>query len=142
MKIRKMVLADLPSILSLAEQLGYECSYESLVERFKEFDDDITSALLVGEISNVVVAFLQIQQNLTLMTGKRAELNALVIDKPLRGKGYGKQMMSAAEDWAKAKGLPKLRLGSRSSRTDTHEFYKSYGFTIEKTWFIFGKTVT
>ena len=57
------------------------------------------------------------------------------------GKGFGKKMMAAAEEWARSKELPKLRLGSRTSRTDTHEFYKKYGFTVEKTWFVFSKSV-
>ncbi len=141
MKIRKMALADLPSIVPLADQLGYKCSHESLIERFSQFDQK-GSALFIGEISNTVMAFMQIQENLTLMSGKRAELNAVVIDKQFRGKGYGKQMMKMAEEWVKGRGLPKLRLGSRSSRAETHEFYKKYGFTVEKTWVVFSKFVT
>lgn len=135
-----MALSDLPSIVPLAEQLGYKCSHESLIERFNQFDQE-GSALFIGEVSHAVMAFMQVQENLTLMSGKLAELNAVVVDEQFRGKGYGKQMMKMAEEWVKARGLPKLRLGSRSSRTESHEFYKKYGFTVEKTWFVFSKTV-
>ena len=135
-----MVMTDLPAIISLADQLGYKCSHENLIERFKEFNQE-NSALFVGEISNTVMAFMQIQENLTLMSGKRAEINAVVIDEQFRGKGYGKRMMETAEEWVIERGLPKLRLGSRTSRTDTHEFYKKCGFGVEKTWFVFSKSV-
>lgn len=141
MNIRKMVFSDLPQVLPLAEQLGYSCSLPELNERFINLSNDLKTGLYVGETQDQIIAFMQIQETSTLMTGRRAELNAIVVDKGFRGKGAGREMMVFAEKWVKAKGLPKLRLGSKTSRTDTHEFYKRIGFTIEKSWYVFGKSV-
>ena len=139
MNIRKMTADDLPAIVPLATQLGYECSYEQLVDRFSMRLHDETNALFVGEDSVLIVAFMQVHETWTLMTGRRAEINAIVVDEKMRGKGYGREMMDVAENWARNRSLPKLRLGSRTSRSATHEFYKKYGFSVEKTWFIFSK---
>lgn len=136
-----MLPADLPAIVPLAEQLGYRNTLDTIIERFQFLGENECTALFVGEIADRIVAFMQVHETTTLMTGQRAELNAVVIEESLRGKGYGKQMIYAAEDWAKQRGLPKLRLGSQTSRTDAHEFYKKFGFNIEKTWFVFSKSL-
>ncbi len=141
MNIRKMTRKDLSFLPPLAEQLGYKCSLEEVFSRFELLAEDDGVGLFIGEIEGSIIAFMQIHQNSTLLTGQRAELDAVVIDEHFRGQGFGKKMMAAAEDWARSKELPKLRLGSKTSRTDTHEFYKQYGFTVEKTWFVFSKPV-
>lgn len=124
MKIRRMLASDLPQVLPLAEQLGYKCLLPELKERFDLLTDDTAVGLFVGEFNDHIFAFMQVHETSTLMTGKRAELNAIVVDEKHRGQGAGKKMMEAAEDWVRSRSLPKLRLGSRTSRTDTHEFYK------------------
>lgn len=141
MNIRKMTADDMEAIVPLASQLGYKSTCEELNSRFSSLQNQEDLALFVGEVQGSIIAFMQIQETSTLMTGKRAELNAIVVDEQMRGKGFGKLMMTAAEDWVRSRGLPKLRLGSRTTRTDTHSFYKKYGFSIEKTWFIFSKSI-
>jgi ribosomal protein S18 acetylase RimI-like enzyme len=142
MIIRLMRLADLPQIIPLANQLGYICTLEELTTRFTQLSTDKNYGLFVAESENgAVIAFAQSQEEMTLMTGRRAELNAIVVDETLRGTGVGKKMIIAAEEWARSRGIEKLRLGSRTSRTDSHEFYKKIGFAIDKTWFVFSKDV-
>jgi ribosomal protein S18 acetylase RimI-like enzyme len=84
---------------------------------------------------------MQVHEVNTLLAGRRAELNSIVIDHASRGKGFGRQMMIVAENWVRDRGLPKVRLGSRTSRTEAHQFYTKHGFSIEKEWFIFSKSV-
>lgn len=142
MKIRHMKPSDLPQVVPLAAQLGYPTTLPQLEERFNLLSVDETSALFVAESDeNQIVAFAHAQESVTLMTGRRAELHALVVNQSVRGKGIGKEIIRAVEGWGQSRGLNTLRLGSRTSRTDTHEFYKKIGFSVEKTWFVFSKRI-
>lgn len=73
------------------------------------------------------------------MSDPRAELNAIVVDQSARGTGIGRALIKAAEEWARSRNLTNLRLGARTTRTETHEFYKKTGFSINKTWLVFQK---
>lgn len=138
-----MAASDLQAVVPLAAQLGYKSSLEELESRFLYLAGDESTGLFVGvSEENLVIAFMQLQESSSLMTGPRAELNAIVVDQSVRGRGLGKQMMKVAEDWVRLRRLPKVRLGSRTSRKDTHEFYKKSGFTVEKEWFVFSKPVS
>lgn len=141
MTIRRMAYTDLPEVIPLAGQLGYPSSLEQLTERFERLSADMAHALLVADLDGSVVAFAHVHETSTLMSNRRAELNAIVVDETKRGMGIGKKLMLAIEEWVKSRGLEKLRLGSRTSRTDTHEFYKKIGFSVDKTWFVFAKTI-
>lgn len=137
-----MTIADIPGVIPLIEQLGYPCSHESLTARFEEFEarkDKDSTVLLIGDVSGSIVAFMQLGRIATLVSKKRAEIQALVVDERHRGQGVGRKMILAAEDWSRHNQLENLRLGSRSTRTDAHRFYEKSGFSIEKTWLVFTK---
>jgi GNAT superfamily N-acetyltransferase len=137
-----MQKSDLPQIIPLATQLGYPSNLAQLTERFGPLSSDEKNILLVAENEDgEIVAFAHAHETATLMTGRRAELNAIVVDESSRGAGIGKSLMAGAEKWVRSRGLDKLRLGTRSSRTDTHEFYKKIGFSIDKEWLVFSKKV-
>jgi len=141
MKIRRMLRSDLSSLVPLASQLGYPSSEHELLNRFEELEADDKTAMLVGAQKGKIIAFAHVHESTTLMTGRRAELNAIVVDKSVRGLGFGKLLMLAVEEWTRSRGIEKLRLGSRTTRTETHEFYKKIGFEIDKTWFVFAKQI-
>ena len=45
-----------------------------------------------------------------------------------RGTGIGRKLMTAAEDWLKDRGCPKLQLMVRETNTATLGFYDSIGY--------------
>jgi GNAT superfamily N-acetyltransferase len=132
---------DLSAVLTLAAQLGHPSILFDLESRFRILQNDTTSGLFVGVIENEVMAFMQLSHATTLMSGARAELNALVVLDTYRSRGYGRHMLEYAFGWARERGLPKIRLGSRTQRTEAHRFYERAGFTVEKSWLVFSKPV-
>jgi len=55
-----------------------------------------------------------------------------------QNKGFGRQLIEAAEDWLKERGAPKSMLMLRHSNTKVLEFYKKLGYSVEET-FVLGK---
>ncbi len=45
-----------------------------------------------------------------------------------RGKGYGREIMNAAEDWLRQRGIEKLMLLVRSDNTKVQAFYESLDY--------------
>jgi ribosomal protein S18 acetylase RimI-like enzyme len=60
--------------------------------------------------------------------GHRGWVYYVAADPAQRGKGFGRAIMHAAEDWLRAAGVPKLQLLVRPDNSKVAEFYKSIGF--------------
>jgi ribosomal protein S18 acetylase RimI-like enzyme len=142
MNIRAMVKSDLGQIVPLAAQLGHSATCEELASRFVLVNSNPSAALMVAESREAgIIGFITLHEVSTLLSARRVEIQALVVDRAHRGQGVGQALVAAAEAWTIARGLQHLRLGSRTSRTEAHKFYQRVGFTIDKTWFVFGKTL-
>ena len=63
--------------------------------------------------------------------GHRAWVYYLAVEPTAQSKGHGRAMMAAAEDWAKARGVPKLELLIRSENVDVKRFYEALGYRVE-----------
>ncbi len=71
-----------------------------------------------------------------------AELGGLVVAEEDRGKGIGRRLLAAAEQWVKGRGITKLRVRSRSSRSDAHAFYQRLGFIGSKEQLVLDKPIS
>ena len=63
--------------------------------------------------------------------GHRAWVYYLAVSPALKRSGLGAAMMRAAEDWAQARGMPKLQLMVRADNAAVVEFYKAIGYGVE-----------
>ncbi len=62
-----------------------------------------------------------------------AELQKLYLDDSVKGKGYGKDLMRIAEDWAKAAGYKELYLETHTNLSAALKLYEKSGFQrVEK----------
>lgn len=50
-----------------------------------------------------------------------------------RGKGYGKEIMKACDEWAWAHGADEVEFTSRPSREAANKLYQSAGYTLRET---------
>jgi GNAT superfamily N-acetyltransferase len=141
MKIEKMKPVDLPEILILAEQLGYPNSLDDLKSRFEEIKDNSDYALFVAKAeSNQIIGYIQVnKESHSLLSSSRAEIAALIVDKDVRNKGVGAELLKHAEAWARENNLDIVRLRSNIIRTDAHRFYQRNGYEIVKSWHLFRK---
>jgi ribosomal protein S18 acetylase RimI-like enzyme len=81
------------------------------------------SAVLTGRDGDTLVASVMVGHD-----GHRGWVYYVAIDPAHRGKGYGREIMNAAEDWLRQRGIEKLMLLVRSDNTKVQAFYESLGY--------------
>jgi len=79
--------------------------------------------LLVAQVERSLGASVMVGYD-----GHRGWVNYLAVDPALRGRGYGAELMRAAEAWLEARGCPKLNLQVRGSNSDVIAFYERLGY--------------
>lgn len=60
--------------------------------------------------------------------GHRGWIYYLAVDPSVQGRGVGRRMVEAAEDWLRAAGLPKLQLLVRETNHPVMAFYERLGY--------------
>ena len=81
------------------------------------------SAVLVGRDDGKIVATAMVGHD-----GHRGWVYYVAVDPARQGKGLGRTIMSAAEDWLRAAGVPKLQLLVRRENARAGAFYQSLGY--------------
>jgi GNAT superfamily N-acetyltransferase len=143
MILERMKSGDLPRVLELNKQLGYECSLTELQNRFRKIDTNPTHAIFAArDDDGTTVGYAHIHHDPeSLLENERAILHALVVHEDARGKKIGAQLLQKAEDWARAQGLTSIRLRSNLKREDAHRFYRTHGYESKKTSYTFIKAL-
>jgi hypothetical protein len=116
--------ADLPEVIGLWQRAG-------LVREWNDPAGDIALArrernatILLGRDSEgALVASLLVGHD-----GHRGWVYYVSVDPDHRLKDYGRQIMTAAEDWLRARGIMKLQLMVRGDNVRVHAFYRSLGY--------------
>lgn len=85
------------------------------------------STVLLGRIDGAMVASVMVGHD-----GHRGWVYYVATDPDHRHKGFGRAMMTAAEDWLRAKGVEKLMLMVRPENTQVQAYYESLGFGEQK----------
>lgn len=132
---RPAVAADLPRVVELIADDAIARARTGEVgpeheAAFAAIDADPNNALVVVERDGEVVGTMQ----LTVVPGisrggaSRLLVEAVRVDRRLRGQGVGRAMMAWAHAWGVARGCALAQLTSDKRRTDAHRFYRSLGY--------------
>ena len=132
---------DVPRIVELTAQLGYEISRDAADERLRRILVRPDDRFLVADDQSAVVGWLHAVVVDYIETGPFVVIAGLVVDKTMRKRGIGRALLSAAEQWAVERGCHVVRLWSSAARTDAHRFYERLGYAHIKTQFSFVKSV-
>lgn len=84
------------------------------------------STVLVGESGGRLAASVMVGHD-----GHRGTVYYVSVHPDLRGNGFGRQIMKAAEDWLRQRGVWKLNLMIRADNTAVHAFYEALGYAVE-----------
>ena len=85
---------------------------------------------LVYEEASSVVGFISIHiQKLLHHSGNIAEIQELIVDQSVRGKGIGKQLFEQARLIAIENECMQLEVCCNQKRKESHQFYESQGMT-------------
>lgn len=81
------------------------------------------STILIGRDGDDIVASAMVGHE-----GHRGWVYYVAVDPARQGKGYGRAIMNAAEDWLRATGIEKLQLLVRPDNAQVKSFYASLGY--------------
>jgi len=140
--IRQARPTDAAAIAGLLEQLSpnYRSTPEDVTARLETLASDPRHAVLVaGNHDNAVVGWVDVAVYDSLIGLHEAIVYALVVQQGARGGGVGRQLMNAAEQWARERSCMALRLRSNVVRQDAHAFYERLGYELLKTQRIYRK---
>ena len=90
------------------------------------------SHLLVATEDDELVGMLTIATYIT-PTGKKAWIEDVVVDEIHRGKGFAKELISYAIDWARRHDIPILMLTSNPKRVAANQLYPKMLFQRRET---------
>lgn len=140
-QIRTASLEDSSGISKLSDQLGYPSSTVAIKERLESIlsldDHVIFVAFLTGP---KIIGWIHAYKRQSVESGPFAEIGGFIVAKKFRGKGVGRLLLKAIENWALQMRLPILRVRSQIQRGDAKQFYTNMGFTITKIQNVFDKT--
>ncbi len=123
MLIRPFTLHDTEAVISLWKSCGLVAPQNNPhkdIERKLKVNPEL---FLIGEVNMKVIASV-----MGGYEGHRGWLNYLAVSPDHRHKGYGQQIVAAAEKRIAACGAPKINLQVRSTNTEVIKFYTSLGY--------------
>ena len=101
-------------------------------EHFRKIIRTKGSHLFIAEYQNRIVGMLTLA-TYPVPTADRYWIEDVVIDKSVRGKGFGREIINFAIEFARQQGAGSVNLTSRPFRTEANRLYKSIGFTLRET---------
>jgi ribosomal protein S18 acetylase RimI-like enzyme len=84
---------------------------------------EANATVLLGRSDGALVASVLVGHD-----GHRGWVYYVTVDPDHRFKGYGRVIMTAAEDWLRARGIEKLQLMVRGDNVKVRAFYESLGY--------------
>jgi GNAT superfamily N-acetyltransferase len=130
---------DYDAITGLAGQLGYpsaEAQIRFRIEAMKGDDHAVFVAeLATGQIAGWVGLYILRSVEMEHSTF----ISGLVVDETHRSRGIGKELLHAAEEWARSRGCQAIYVSSNVIRSRAHLFYLGNGYRNVKTQATFRK---
>ena len=127
---------DIPAIIALLvdDDLGKlrETAGGSAYERaFAAIEADPNQCLVVAENDGKIVGCFQLTFIPGLSRGGqwRGQIEAVRVQRALRGQGIGRAMMDWAIEQCRERNCGLVQLTTDKARSDAHRFYESLGFT-------------
>ena len=101
-------------------------------EHFRKIIRTKGTHLFVAEYRNRIIGMFTLA-TYPIPTTDKYWIEDVVIDKSVRGKGFGREIINYAIEFARQQGAENVNLTSRPFRTEANRLYKSIGFTLRET---------
>jgi len=127
--IRNASLSDLPEVVKLASQMGYEVKPEGIKPVLMHYIDNPDYYLLLAEEKGLVVGMVGFTIKYYLHREKPVlYIGSMVVKEIFRSQGIGEKIMNKVEEVALKRGCNSIQLNSNKRRTRAHQFYEKLGF--------------
>ncbi|HKT59959.1 MAG TPA: GNAT family N-acetyltransferase [Gemmatimonadales bacterium] len=132
--IRPAAQADAGRLAALSAELGYPVAASELAGRLADLLARDGEIVLVAERApGQVIGWVHGSEQHFLESARRCELLGLVVDARERGRGIGRRLVAAVEEWARGRGLEQIAVRSNVTREESHPFYEHLGYARVKT---------
>jgi ribosomal protein S18 acetylase RimI-like enzyme len=115
--------SDVAEVIALWQRCGSTREWNDPAGDIALARKENNATVLLGRAGGAVVASVLVGHD-----GHRGWVYYVTADPDHRFKGYGREIMRAAEDWLRARGIEKLQLMVRGDNAKVHAFYKSLGY--------------
>jgi ribosomal protein S18 acetylase RimI-like enzyme len=115
--------ADIPSIVSLWERCELTRPWNEPQADIARARGKANSEILVGRDAQMVVATVMVGHD-----GHRGWAYYVAVDPDKHKQGYGRAIMTAAENWLRDRGVEKLQLLVRADNTRVQAFYETLDY--------------
>lgn len=126
MNIRPYTPADRDAVIALWQTCGLTRPWNDPGSDIAFCTSRPESTILVGERDDRILASI-----MTGHDGHRGWLYYLAVEPALQKAGLGRAMVAAAENWLKARGVPKVMLMVRPENEKVRAFYDALGYAEE-----------
>ena len=140
MTIRSARSEDAAALARLAGELGYPSTADEILARIAALPPG--DEVLVAESEGGVEAWIHLCIVVSLESAPFAEIRGLVVTESRRSTGIGAQLIRAAEAWASARHVSRLRVRTNTIRKRTHVFYERCGFGLKKEQRVYEKRLS
>lgn len=119
-------------LISLGKPERYDCT--DLTTALAKIVANPDAALFVADVNGRIAGFTEIylredEVGTAKVAYRYGYLQSLMVDETLRGCGVGKQLVEAAEKWARARGATEMRLETWEFPAGPLSFYERIGYT-------------
>lgn len=115
--------ADIAAVAALWQRCGLTRPWNDPQADIALARQGSNSTVLLGREGDAVVASVLVGHD-----GHRGAVYYVAVDPDHRDKGFGRAIMTAAEDWLRARGILKLNLMVRADNTQVQAFYETQGY--------------
>jgi len=126
LSIASALPGDEAEIIALWHACGLVASYNDPAADFRFAKAGATSDVLVGKTASGVIGGAVMVGH----DGHRGWLYYVAVASDARGQGFGRQMVQAATDWLRERGVPKAQLMIRETNPAVSAFYEHLGFEL------------
>jgi ribosomal protein S18 acetylase RimI-like enzyme len=114
---------DADAVVALWGACGLTRPWNDPAADFARAVETVTSTILVWRDADTITGGVMAGYD-----GHRGWVYYLAVADMHRGQGVGRDLMTAAEDWLRTLGAPKLQLMVRDTNADAQAFYEAFGY--------------
>lgn len=131
--IREARLTDYDAIAQLSKNdLGYDYPPEKTKRQLEKLLDKSGHKICVAQTDGQVTGYIHAQDYELLYAPPYKNILGIAVARAYRGRGIGRMLLQAVENWARETGSAGVRLCSGESRTGAHAFYAACGYACTK----------
>jgi ribosomal protein S18 acetylase RimI-like enzyme len=119
--------SEIPEVTRLWQRCGLTREWNDPAGDIALARKENNATVLLGRREGALVASVLVGHD-----GHRGWVYYVSVDPDHRLKDYGREIMTAAEDWLRERSIAKLQLMVRDDNTRVHAFYEALGYYDQK----------